>query len=293
MTTSSRTERQGLIYGLLSYVIWGTAPIYFKFLEQIPTTEVLSHRVIWSVALIALAILISQRWSVLFAILRQPKEMAWLITSSFFIGGNWYIYIEAINANHVLEASLGYYISPLTLILFAVIFLHERLSLLKTVAVGLATIGVLVQIFFAGIFPWVALLLAVTFSCFSLIRKVIKVDSLTALLIETMILSPFAIYFLFGIESHTGSLQANDWELNLLLISSGLITTLPLLFYAEAANRMSLSTLGFMQYIAPTIMWLLAVFLFHEPLDPATIISFGFIWVGLICYSLENVFRSK
>jgi chloramphenicol-sensitive protein RarD len=293
MPAVTGTDRRGPLYGFLSYTIWGLAPIYFKFIEHIPATEILSHRIIWTIAIIFFITLIGKRWAHVWAILRQPKKMAWLLASSFFIAGNWYIYIQSVNSHQVLATSLGYYICPLTIIIFAVIFLRERLSVWQIVAVSLAAMGVLVQIIASGTFPWTALLIATSFAFFSLIRKIIKVDSLTALLVETLLLCPFAWYFLFSIDSQTGTLHANPWDLNLLLMVSGLMTLLPLFFYAEAANRMSLTTLGFMQYIAPTIMWLLAVFAFQEPLNATTLLSFGFIWAGLICYSIESAIKIK
>ena len=293
MSTQTGTPQQGVFYGILSYVLWGFAPVYFKFLEHVPATEILSHRIVWSVVFIAVIMLILKSWSKLFAVLRQPKKLGLLFISACLIGANWYTYINAINSNHLLSASLGYYITPLVIILMAVIFLRERLSLWKIMAVCLAIIGVLIQIFMAGIFPWVALILATTFSIYSIIRKAINVDSITSLLVETAILLPFAIYFLFGISSQTGALHENGLYFNLLLIAAGIVTTLPLLFYAEAASRLTLSTLGFMQYLAPSIMWLLAVFLYHEPLSTSMLISFGFIWLGLVSYSLDSVFNRK
>lgn len=287
------TERQGVLYGLLSYIVWGLAPIYFKFIEHVPATEILSHRVIWTIGIILFVMLIAKRWHTLVKILQQPKKLAWLFASSFLIGINWFVYIQAVNTNQVLVASLGYYICPLAIIILAVIFLRERLTLWQTLAIGLAALGVLTQIFYAGVFPWMALLIAGTFAMFSLIRKISKIDSLTALLVETVLLCPFAFYFLFSIDSQTGVLHENSWDLNVLLMLSGIVTMLPLFFYTEAASRISLTTLGFMQYISPSIMWLLAVFFFHEPLSLITLGSFGFIWAGLLCYSLESMLKTK
>jgi chloramphenicol-sensitive protein RarD len=283
----------GLLYGIFAYIVWGLAPIYFKQLTHIPPEEVLSHRAIWSVVLLTLIVLLTKRWPILRAIIRQPKKFFLLIISALLIGVNWLIFINAVAHDQLLAASLGYYINPLVVILLAVLFLKERLSWRQGVAIGLAAIGVLIQIYLSGEFPWIALSLAFSFGIYALIRKYISVDAMSGLLIETVVISFFAAYFLFGIESQTGNLVENSWSLNLTLMSAGIITTLPLLFYAEATVRINLSTLGFLQYIAPTIMWLLAIFMFNEPFSSTTLLSFGFIWLGLICFSIDGFLKKS
>jgi chloramphenicol-sensitive protein RarD len=286
-------ERKGLLYGILAYIIWGTTPIYFKLLQQVPAAEVLSHRVFWSSILLLLIIAITRRWDNVRKILYEPKKILMLTATSFLIGLNWIVYIWAIATDQILEASMGYFIMPLMMVLLGVIFLKEKLNTWQWLAVGLTTIGVLIQIVDAGKLPWIALTEAITFSVYGLIRKRINVDALTGLLLETLILYPFALYILFGIPSHTGELVDNSLSLNIILIAAGIVTTIPLLFFAGASTRIKLTTLGLLQYISPTFMWILAVYVYHEPFVHSTLITFAFIWAGLVCFSLQGYLSGR
>ncbi len=290
---SLNNTQQGFLYGTIAYVIWGTTPIYYKLLQDVPSTEVISHRIFWSAILIFLIIAVTRRWDNVKHIISEPKKLLMLTASALLIGLNWFVYIWAIATDQLLEASMGYFIMPLMMVILGIIFFKERLTLWQGIAVTLTAFGVLIEVMMVGSVPWIALIEATTFSAYSLIRKRINVDGLTGLLIETLILYPFALYFLFGIHSQTGEIMDNNWRLNLILISAGIITTLPLLFFAGATTRMRLSTLGLLQYISPTIMWILAVYAYHEPMMPNTIISFGFIWAGLIFFSMNSYFQKE
>lgn len=285
------SSQKGIVFALLSYFSWGVGPIYFKMLSSVPAKEILCHRIVWSFILLASIVLIANRWHVLKAIFKTPKKLAMLVASGLLIATNWFTFIWAVTNNHLLEASLGYYINPLLTIFLGAILFKDNLSPLKSIALALVFIGVAIQVIVAGTIPWISLILAVTFSLYGLIRKVANVDSLVGLMIETFILVPVAAFYLFFTESQTGSLMENELYFNLLLMCAGVVTTFPLVFFSAAAVRLNLSSLGFLQYIAPTIMWLLAVFAFHEPVDHSIVITFAFIWMGLLCFSFDGVFR--
>lgn len=279
-------KTQGIFYAVIAYLMWGIAPIYYNLLFSVPAVEIISHRIFWSIIFIFLLVLLTQRWPAVEKILYYPKKLLALIISSLLIGVNWFVYIWAIGHDQLLQSSMGYFIMPLVMVILGVVFLKERLSQWQIVGVLLASVGVYIEIISAGNLPWIALTEAITFSVYSLIRKYIDIDVFAGLLIETLILYPFALYFLFLIPSQTGAIMENTWELNVTLILVGILMTVPLFFFMAASNRMRLSSLGILQYISPTIMFFLAVYLYNEPFVISTFISFSFIWVGLIFFSL-------
>ncbi len=221
-------QRQGVIYALCAYTLWGLAPIYFKTIAAVPAAEILTHRMIWSCALLMVLTLLGRQWHKVQAVLRQPKVLLTLAFTSITVGGNWLLFIWAINNGHMLDASLGYYINPLFNVLLGMLFLSEKLRRLQWWAVGLAAIGVAIQIIAFGSLPWIALVLASSFAIYGLIRKKLALDALTGLLIETLIMLPPAAIYLWGFaDSPTSHLTQNDWHLNLLLIAAGAVTTAP------------------------------------------------------------------
>ncbi|MBO2901675.1 EamA family transporter RarD [Aeromonas dhakensis] len=287
-------QRQGLIYALCAYTLWGLAPIYFKTIAAVPAAEILTHRMIWSCALLLVLTLLGRQWHKVQAVLRQPKVLLTLAFTSITVGGNWLLFIWAINNGHMLDASLGYYINPLFNVLLGMLFLSEKLRRLQWWAVGLAAIGVAIQIIAFGSLPWIALVLASSFAIYGLIRKKLALDALTGLLIETLIMLPPAAIYLWGIaDSPTSHLTQNDWHLNLLLIAAGAVTTAPLLCFTAAATRLKLSTLGFFQYIGPSLMFILAVTLYGEALALDKMITFAFIWSALVLFSLDGLRSGK
>ena len=292
MTTDQGAR--GALYAVGAYTLWGVAPLYFKQLTQIPAYEILTHRVIWSFLLLLLLLSVLQLWPRVRAALRQPKNLLLLSLSSCIIGLNWLVYIWAVNTNHILDASLGYYINPLFNIVLAMLFLGERFRPIQWCAVALATSGVLVQLVVFGRLPWIALVLAISFGLYGLIRKQVPVDPITGLLLETLVLLPLAALYLFFIaDSPTSHLSANSLNTNLWLISAGIVTTAPLLFFAGAAKRLKLSTLGFFQYIGPSLMFLVAVWLYDEPFSQDKIITFALIWCSLVIYSWDGIKQRK
>ncbi|WP_279452130.1 EamA family transporter RarD [Aeromonas dhakensis] len=287
-------QRQGVIYALCAYTLWGLAPIYFKTIAAVPAAEILTHRMIWSCALLLVLTLLGRQWHKVQAVLRQPKVLLTLAFTSITVGGNWLLFIWAINNGHMLDASLGYYINPLFNVLLGMLFLSEKLRRLQWWAVGLAAIGVAIQIIAFGSLPWIALVLASSFAIYGLIRKKLALDALTGLLIETLIMLPPAAIYLWGIaDSPTSHLTQNDWHLNLLLIAAGAVTTTPLLCFTAAATRLKLSTLGFFQYIGPSLMFILAVTLYGEALALDKMITFAFIWSALVLFSLDGLRSGK
>ena len=276
----------GVAFGLGAYFTWGFLPLYLKMLGDVPAPEVLAHRILWSVLLLAGLVVAGRRWQPLLALARDPRTIMLLGFTALLIGVNWLIYIWAVNAGHVLETSLGYFITPLLNVTLGVIVLRERLRRAQIGAVGLAAIGVAILAIGQGGLPWIALALAFSFSLYGLIRKIAPADPLTGLLAETALLAPLALIYLatFGAGSfgQSGSTDA-------LLILSGLITAAPLLMFAAAGKRLRYATLGLLQYIAPTIQFLLAVLLFKEPLSAAHIVTFACIWIGLAVYAADAV----
>ena len=274
--------------------MWGVAPIYFKALHGIEAFEILSHRIVWSFVFIAGLILLSKQAPILKQIMASKRKMGILLITSLLVSTNWLVYIWAVNANHMLDASLGYYINPLFNVLLGMIFLGESLRKLQWFAVLLAAIGVIIQIIVFGSIPVVAIVLALSFGVYGLLRKKVKVGSQIGLFIETLMLMPIAAIYLFFIaDSPTSELTSNPISLNLLLIFAGIVTTLPLLCFASAAVRLRLSTLGFFQYIGPSIMLILAVLVYGENFSTDKAITFGFIWAALIIFSFDGLKNRK
>lgn len=280
--------RQGILYALMAYLIWGIAPAYFKYIQQVQPAEIMTHRVIWSALFMVLLVSFSRGWGRVRDICQQPKKLALLAISATVIGANWLLFIWAVNNHHMLEASLGYFINPLLNVAAGMLFLAERFRRLQWLAVALAGFGVLVQLWQFGSVPVIALGLACTFSAYGLIRKKIAVDAKTGMFLETLWLFPAAAIYLFGIaESSTSHLSQNPWSLNMLLVMAGIITTIPLMLFTAAATRLRLSTVGFFQYLGPTLMFLLAVFFFGEQLTQDKLVTFSFIWLALALFILD------
>ncbi|EGR0049307.1 EamA family transporter RarD [Vibrio vulnificus] len=282
--------RQGVLLALGAYTMWGIAPIYFKSLAAVSPLEILSHRVVWSFFLLAALLHFGRHWRTVRDVLTSKSKMLYLVTTAILVGANWLIFIWAVNANHMLDASLGYYINPLINVLLGMLFLGERLRKLQWFAVTLAACGVLVQLVVFGSVPIVAIALAFSFGFYGLLRKKVSVDAQTGLFIETLVMLPTAaIYLLFIANTPTSNMLANPSQLNLLLIAAGVVTTLPLLCFTGAATRLKLSTLGFFQYIGPSLMFLLAVLIYGEAFTSDKALTFAFIWGALVVFSFDGL----
>ena len=287
-------QRKGAIFACLAFFMWGLAPIYFKMIQHVSAFEILMHRVIWSVMFLILVVSVLNYWDKIKRILIQPKLILMLVVTSTLLGFNWGLFIWAINNNHMLDASLGYYINPLLNVLLGMVFLNERLRKLQGAAVALAFTGVLLQLISFGSFPIVAFSLATSFALYGLLRKKLQVDALPGILIEALILLPVALtYWWLMVPTETSNLPANDWLTNALLVSAGVVTTLPLLCFTGAAKRLQYTTLGFFQYIGPSLMFILAVVFYGEVFDAERVITFACIWSALAIFSWDSYHQSR
>ena len=294
MTEDAVRARQGVFFALAAYSFWGFAPIYFKSVQQVPAFEILAHRIIWAFILVFILIVGLKRLNRLMPIIRSPKMMFRLTVATCLLGGNWFLFIWAVNANHMLDASLGYYINPLLNVANGMAFFQEKMRRLQLFAIGLAIVGVGIQVVTFGSVPWVALALASSFAIYGAIRKRLPVDSISGLWVETTLLVPVMLgYLLFFADSPSADMTANSWQLNLLLMAAGLVTTIPLLCFTAAAQRIRYATLGFFQYIAPSLMFILAVNLYDEPLAESKLITFVIIWSALALYTFDSVIQRQ
>ncbi|BEN42439.1 TPA: EamA family transporter RarD [Serratia marcescens] len=290
----AKQTRQGIFFALAAYFMWGIAPAYFKLIQQVPADEILTHRIIWSFFFMLALITLGRSWPKVRAACQNRKRLLLLAVTALLIGGNWLLFIWAVNNHHMLEASLGYFINPLVNVLLGMLFLGERFRRMQWVAVALAFTGVLVQLWQFGSLPIIGLGLAFSFAFYGLLRKKIAIDAQTGMLIETLWLLPVAAVYLFLFaDSPTSHLSANPWSLNLLLVAAGIVTTVPLLCFTAAATRLRLSTLGFFQYLGPTLMFLLAVTFYGETVGQDKLVTFGFIWAALILFTLDALYTQR
>ena len=287
---NASSVRAGVLFAISAYVLWGFAPLYFKLIDSVSADEIMVHRVIWSTALLAVIVLAFGKYQELKKALSNKKVRQRLFITASFLGTNWFLFIWAVNNDHLLDASLGYYINPLFSVALGVIFLQERLSKWQLTAVVLAIVGVLIQLIVLGTLPVISLALAGTFGIYGLLRKKLPIDSFVGLLIESLFMLPIALmYWLLFVTSSSSNLFDNSFVLNALLACAGVVTTAPLLCFTAAAKRLTLSTLGFFQYIGPSIMFVLATFYYQEPYQDEKLITFGFIWLALLIYSLDSM----
>jgi chloramphenicol-sensitive protein RarD len=292
-----KNKDQGVAGGaaaLTAYSIWGIYPLYFKIFSHIPAFEVLAHRILWTVVLLGLFILFSRRSRHFWAILANKKILGTLLVSSLLVSLNWLIFIWAISHSMVLEASLGYFINPLVSIALGMIFLKEKLRFWQWFAVAMSVFGVTNLIVQLGTVPWVALSLAFLFGFYGLIRKVAVVDAFSGLFVETiLILPPILIYLIYIGFRGGGAFGSSDLTFDILLVFLGAVTAIPLLLFTFSARKLSLSTLGFFQYITPSAQFMLAVFLYNENFSFAHQITFGMIWTALAIYTLDTTISRR
>jgi chloramphenicol-sensitive protein RarD len=283
----------GLAYALAAYLAWGVSPIYFKALARVPPLEILAHRVIWSILLLAGLLAASRRLGPLRRVLADRRQIALLAGTATLLSVNWFIYIWAVNAGRLLEASLGYFVNPLVNVLLGVLFLGERLSVPQRWAVALASAGVGVLLLRLGTFPWVSLSLALSFGLYGLLRKRAAIGALEGLLVETAWLAPAALVFLLHLGASGNGAFGSGPSTTALLVAAGAVTGIPLLWFNHGVARLRLSTIGLVQYLAPTTQFLLAVLAYREPFGSAHAAAFGFIWASLAVYSADALARSR
>lgn len=288
---SRNSERDGITAALGAYVIWGLVPIFFKQLATVPALEIIAHRVVWSLLLVGVLLVARQGLGAVWNAARNPRTLARAAFGAAMVMTNWLVFVWAVNAGRILETSLGYFITPLVSIVLAVLVLGERLRPRQWIAVALACAGVAIEGWRVGGLPWVSLALAATFGSYGLLRKQLPVDAAGGLLLETACATPIALFYLLwlGNAGHFGADTANS----LLLIASGPVTAIPLLLFAIGARRLPLATLGFLQYTAPSLTFLVAIFLYNEPMNLARLLAFAAIWAGLALYTADMVLHRR
>ncbi len=281
------------MYTTIAYIAWGVLPLYWKLIDHIPAIEILAHRIIWSLVFVLMVILVSKKGkqfiTSLKEIVKNKFKLLGIVASSIFITANWATYIWAVNTDHIIDASLGYYINPLVSVLLGIIVLKERLLFWQGISFVLAGIGVLILTIQYGSFPWVAITLALSFGFYGLTKKLVKLDSLIGLAMETMVVAPIALIYLAVLfQGKVDSFSGATVDVQLLLMGAGVITAIPLLWFAAGANRIPLSVIGILQYISPTISLLLGVFLYHEHFTMVHFVTFLCIWTSLLIYSFSK-----
>lgn len=284
---------KGILYGIGAYLAWGFFPIYWKFLHHIPAIQLIGHRIIWSCLLLTGVILLTKQWPD-FRKTLNARVLRIYTFAALLIGVNWLIYVWAVNADFIVETSLGYFINPLLSVLMGVIFLKERLRLAQWIPVGLAAIGVTYLTFVYGRPPYIALSLALSFGLYGLVKKLSPLGSLYGLTIETAILFiPALIYLIVAQAGGSAAFLHTGLVSDLLMVGAGLVTTVPLLMFASAARSIPLWVVGLLQYIAPTLQFLLGVFFYKEPFSHNQLIGFSIVWMALIIFIVENFLASR
>ncbi len=285
-----RQHALGLSYGLLAYGSWGIFPVYFKAVADVAPLELLAHRIVWAFPLLALLVARERHAGDLVGALRHPRTRLTLLVTTTLIAVNWLVYIYAIVTSRILEGSLGYFINPLVNVVLGVVVLHERLTAPKKLAVALAGAGVLWLGLGVGRLPWISLTLAFSFALYGLLRKLVPVGALVGLTVETMLLFPAMLALLVWMEARgTAAFLHRGLSGDLLLVLAGPLTAIPLLFFTGAARRLPLTTLGFLQYLAPSLQFLLAVFAYGEPLDAIRLVAFVAIWAALAVFAVASL----
>ncbi|MFD1206968.1 EamA family transporter RarD [Sporosarcina contaminans] len=289
-----QTEKKGVIFAAVSFIIWGIMPIYWKQIDHVQSDEILTGRILWAFVFTLIAVILMRDVRALLADFKDlwgNQKAFWsLFTASILVTSNWFIYIWAVNHEYIVQTSLGYYINPLASVLLGILFLKERLSRTQTAAVIVAAIGVLMMTISYGKFPWIAIALALTFALYGFIKKNIKLDAMRGLVIETMFMLPFAVgYYCYLFVQRDAAFLHIDWKTDLLLILTGIATALPLVLYAKGVQLIPLYVAGFIQYIAPTMMLFIGVILYKETFGKVELLSFSMIWAALILFTVPKL----
>ncbi|GAA6130229.1 EamA family transporter RarD [Halopseudomonas sabulinigri] len=285
MAIKLNESSQGIAFGISAYLMWGCFPLFFALFDGVPAFEILVHRIIWSCVFLTLLVSVLRRWAPVLAALKQPARLGRVLGCAVLIGLNWGVYIYSIETHHVLQASLGYFLTPLVNVALGMLILRERLARLQGIAIALAVAGILVQLVLLGSLPWITLVLALSFGTYGLLRKQVLLDGLSGLFVETLLLLPLALLALGALSQMQLSHFTQDARTPVLLVASGVVTAIPLLAFAGAARRLRLATLGFLMYINPSIQFLIAVFVFKESISAPQLASFALIWLALLLYS--------
>ena len=288
----------GVFYGLSAYLIWGVLPIYWRQIQHVDAMEILASRFIWSAVFVFLLMLATGKLKIFIeetkAIFSTWKTRICMILAAITISFNWGIFIWAVEVGRIVETSMGYYINPLVSVLFGMVFLREKLDRLQTIAVVCAAVGIAVMIIKNGSLPWVSVSLAATFALYGLLKKLIKAQALTSIMLETLLISPLMLYYMYYLSQHGGNVyQSCDHRTLFFLVGAGIATATPLLFFTGCAKLLPLYMVGFMQYLAPSITLLIGIFMYGEAFTFTHAVSFGCIWVGLVFFTISQLRRIK
>jgi chloramphenicol-sensitive protein RarD len=293
-STSAVDPLSGILASAAAFLIWGLSPAYWKCLAPVPATQIILHRIVWSFLLTMPLLVVQGRWKEFTRVLGHPSTLGILTISGLLVGGNWFLYIWAVNKGHILQASLGYYINPLVNVFLGMVFLKERLRRAQVLALVMAALGVFYLNFTYGVFPWVALGLALSFGSYGLIRKVAPVAALPGLAVETLLLSiPASLLLIHLHRTGSGAFLRMGSGIDLLLAGTAPLTAVPLLLFTLGVRKITLTTLGFIQYLAPTGMFLLGVWVYGEPFSNAHAVTFGLIWSALGVFSADMALQHR
>jgi len=285
---------KGIIALFSAYIMWGAMPIYWKAIEAVSSFEILGHRVIWSVVFTLVLITLKRNWQVIGKMLRsRKKDVLWLAAGGFLISFNWGLYIWAVNGGRILETSLGYFINPLLSMFLGMIFFKEKLNRIQTLALVLAVLGVSIELVAAGSLPLVSLGLAISFGLYGVLKKTVAVEPEIALFTETVTVAPFALAWLIFLQKEGLSSFPYDSMTNLMLAGAGIMTSIPLLMFAYGASRVPLTTVGFVQFVTPTLSFAIGLLIFKEDINMNRVFTFMFIWAALILYTTDLVFSGR
>lgn len=291
---ADKNGRVGVLLGLSAYLLWGSFPIFFKALQDVAPLEIICHRIFWSAIFLLILVACRRQLGQVLSALQNRHVLLTLSVSTLLIATNWLVFIYAVQRGEVLQSSLGYFITPLLSVLLGFIFLRERLNRWQMFSVLLALIAVLNLTFNLGQFPWIALILAASFGLYGLLRKVAQVQAMVGLTVETLLLAPLALaYIVYLTSQQESSFLTGTLRLDLLLPLSGVVTAIPLLLFVAAARRLQLTTIGFLQYLTPSLHFILAVGLYNETFSRGHLISFVFIWTGLVIYSVNTLWKNR
>jgi chloramphenicol-sensitive protein RarD len=285
----------GILYAASAFILWGIFPLYFHAIREVPPLEILGHRMLWSLAFLAIVLTVRQQWKWLPRVVRQPRVLGAFIASALLLSSNWFVYIWSVNNGHVLDASLGYFINPLINVMLGMLVLKETLRRGQWLAIGVAACGVAWLTWSAGELPWIALILGMSFACYGLLRKTAALAALEGLSLETMLLFPLALAYVawLTVQGQNTFINTDTGATRWLLAAAGPLTAIPLLLFATGARQISMSALGLLQYISPTLQALLGVWVFHEAFPTERLIGFVIIWTALVLYVAEGLWVSR
>jgi chloramphenicol-sensitive protein RarD len=287
-------DKKGILYAFGGYFIWGLVPIYWKTLKHVPAMQLIGHRIAWSFILLAAMLFVTRKWPEFMVLASERKILRIYFVAAVLCGANWFIYVWAVNAGYIIEASLGYFINPLLSVLLGVIFLRERLRFTQWIAIGLAAVGVVYLTVRYGHLPWIALGLAITFGFYGLVKKTAPLGSVYSLTLESgILLIPGVIFLVYQEWIGLGSFLHTGLQSDLLMAGAGLITTIPLLMFTSAARRIPLTTMGVLHYITPTCQFLLGLLVYKESFSRSQALGFGIVWIGLIVYCVEGLVTNR